>query len=221
MTRCVPFEVHRALDYLLGLGLISLFLEFGERLTVVGADGGVVVLVAATTRGRLGVVRRWSWRVHRTLDGALVAVTAVLPLTPGLGGVVVGAFLEPSALILLVLLLRTSYRPSDAHTPAVSTDPRSVGAVSRALPQAERAARSLGHLVGRLEVAVRARRRHLGDPAPVDRDQLAQSTAGPRVPGTAGEPPHAIGQSRVDATARGLGHLVGRLSASARERRRR
>jgi hypothetical protein len=215
----LPFEVHRVLEYLLGLGLMSLVLHFGGALTLVSVAGVVVVVLAATTSGRLGVVHWWSWRVHRALDLGVVALAALLPLTPVAGGALVAVFLEPTAVVLLLLTLRTNYQPVERSAAGITTEVPFAEVASRAAPVVDATARHLGRLAGRLEVAAQARRKRVGEQAHVD---LGPPAAPPTVTTPPGEEPsQPAGDPLIDVTARRLGRLTGRLMAAAQARRRR
>ena len=155
----LPFEVHRVAEYVVGLALVALPFSFGARIAPAGLAGVVMVALGATTRGRLGLLRWWSPRLHHVLDVAAVLLLAAMPLVPGTGGWLLAAFLEPTAAVFALLTLRTDYRAPQAtaqadggaHTPRAD----SISAETR---PADRAAR-LGRLAAGLMESVWTARR--------------------------------------------------------------
>lgn len=110
----LPFEVHRVVEYLIGLGLVGLFIDDYAQRPVVGYAGLVVIALAATTRGRLGMLRWWPLGLHRVLDVAVVVAMVAVPFVPGAGGAWAALLLAPAAAILAVLTRYTRYRPATA-----------------------------------------------------------------------------------------------------------
>jgi hypothetical protein len=146
----LPFEVHRVAEYVVGLALVALPFSFGARIAPAGLAGVVMVALGATTRGRLGLLRWWSPRLHHVLDVAAVLMLAAMPLVPGTGGWLLAVFLEPTAVVFALLTLRTNYRAPQA-TPRVDS-------TSVETRPADRAAR-LGRLAARLMESVWTARR--------------------------------------------------------------
>lgn len=156
--RRVPFELHRVAEVLVGVALISVSLHVtGSGATLLA--GGAVIVPALVTRGRLGVLRWFSTRVHRLLDVALVVLLALLPLlprlplAPGSEDASLALVSEPAAAVLLLLLVRTDYRsrPRPAPPPRTPPPPPPSGP-----PLADRAARRVGRWAGIVERAARA-----------------------------------------------------------------
>jgi hypothetical protein len=98
-----------------GLALVALPFSFGARIAPAGLAGVVMVALGATTRGRLGLLRWWSPRLHHVLDVAAVLLLAAMPLVPGTGGWLLAVFLEPTAAVFALLTLRTNYGPGAAE----------------------------------------------------------------------------------------------------------
>jgi hypothetical protein len=189
----VAFEVHRVVEYLLGLSLLSLALHQGGPMIVAGAGLGVIAL-AATTRGRLGILHWWSATVHRVLDLVVLAMLVLIPLVPGAGGAVTAVFVEPTAAALLLLMVRTDYR---SHRRTSAAPAAAEG------PGVDATARQLGHAAGRLMSASRAALARRGEKV---HDEPADGPPAPPSP-----PP-----AEPDDTAGRLGRTAGRLVIAAR-----
>jgi hypothetical protein len=153
--RRVPFELHRVAEVLVGGALISYSLHVtGSGATLLA--GVAVIVPALVTRGRLGVLRWFSTRVHRVLDVALVVLLALLPLAPGSEGASLAPVSEPAAAVLVLLLVRTDYRSRGRPAPPPRTPPPAPPPPPAGSPLADRAARRLGRWAGVLERAARA-----------------------------------------------------------------
>jgi hypothetical protein len=153
----VPFELHRVAEFLVGGALVSFSLHVSGSPASLLA-GLVVIVPGLVTRGRLGVLRWCSIRAHRVLDVLLVVLLGLLPLVPGSGGLALAAVTDPAAAVLLLLLVRTDYRPRGRSTaiprrppPGPPPPPPPSGP-----PLADRAGRRLGRLAGILERSARA-----------------------------------------------------------------
>jgi hypothetical protein len=151
----VPFELHRVAEILVGAALVSFSLHVSGSLATLLA-GLAVIVPALVTRGRLGVLRWCSTGVHRVLDGVLVVLLALLPLAPGSEGAALAAVTGPAAGVLLLLLVRTDYRPRARTAPRRRTPPPAPPAPPSGPPLADRAARRLGRFAGIVERAARA-----------------------------------------------------------------
>lgn len=157
----MSFEVHRVVEYLLGLGLIIFFLGDVGRSPVVGGAGVAVLALAATTRGRFGLLHWWPLALHRALDMVLVVAIAAAPFL--VGEPVAAVYLAPAAAVVGLNARRTDYRP--ARAPGALSRGRSKVATREAAtreaasptqnPKLEHTARKLGRLAGRLVVAAR------------------------------------------------------------------
>lgn len=154
--RALPFELHRIVEYGLAVVLVSVFVNDHARRPVVGAAGAVLLLLAATTRGRLGMVQAVSPRLHRALDVVVVIGLAAAPFVPGAGGLYVAQYLLPCAGVVawLVSRSRSDRRPAagargrvTAPTPLPTDAPPTVPGPPLA--------RKLGRLTGRLLAATR------------------------------------------------------------------
>ncbi|MEA2592297.1 MAG: hypothetical protein QOD62_2128 [Actinomycetota bacterium] len=160
----LPFEVHRVAEYVVGLALVALPFSFGARIAPAGLAGVVMVALGATTRGRLGLLRWWSPRLHHVLDVAAVLLLAAMPLVPGTGGWLLAVFLEPTAAVFALLTLRTNYGPGAAGRGRATSQadggahtPRADGISAETRPE-DRAAR-LGRLAAGLMGSVWTARR--------------------------------------------------------------
>jgi hypothetical protein len=186
----VAFEVHRVVEYLLGLSLLSLALHQGGPMVVAGAGRGVITL-AATTRGRLGVLHWWSTTVHRVLDVVVLGILVLIPLVPGWGGAVTAVFVEPTAAALLLLMVRTDYR---SHRRTSAAPPAAEGT------GVDATARQLGHVAGRLMRGSRA----------------ALASRGEKVHDEPADGPPSPPPAEPDDPAGRLGRTAGRLVIAAR-----
>jgi hypothetical protein len=199
---CLPFEVHRVAEYVAGLALVALPFSFSARMAPAGLAGVVMVALAVTTRGRLGLLRWWSLGLHHVLDVAAVLLLAAMPLVPGTGGWLLAVFLEPTAVVLALLTLRTNYRAPQVTAPAP-------GAASRtpfSSTQVEAAARGLAELAARLWIAA----------APSSPGEAARGRATPQGDGgddTVDRDSMPAGMRPAERAAR-LGRLAGRLMES-------
>jgi hypothetical protein len=156
--RRLPFELHRVAELLVGVALVSFSLHVSGSFAALGA-GLVVIVPALVTRGRLGVLRWCSTRVHRLLDVGLVVLLALLPLVPGSGGASLAMVTGPAAAVLALLLVRTDYRPREPSAPIPRTPPPGPPPPPpppSGSPLTDRAARRLGRLAGILERSARA-----------------------------------------------------------------
>jgi hypothetical protein len=136
-VRRLPFPIHQVAEYLIGLGLIAQGVQGSSALRVV-ALGAAILLSAAVTDGPLAGWKAVSRPTHRVVDIVLAVAALVLAVVPGSGAdAAARVVLVVAALLLGLLILRTSYAPP------VPRAPRSRGDL------AEDVGRSAGRLVGR------------------------------------------------------------------------
>jgi hypothetical protein len=214
----VPFEIHRGVEYMVGLTLVSLALHQNGSITVLGAGLGVMV-PAVITKGRFGLLQWCSTAVHRALDVTLVVLLAMLPLLPQSGGVLVAVFVEPTAGVLLALAVRTEYRahpsPGAEETRARGRFAPEADVVRPAQPDAQFVdvtARRLGWLAGRLRLSGRAAVARGCDAAQEHRDPDESIPTRPAST-TDAPPPVAPGVDRMAVSA---GRIAGRIVRAAR-----
>ena len=214
----VPFEIHRGVEYLLGLALASLALHQNGSATVLGA-GLCVMAPAIITKGRFGVLRWCSTAMHGALDVALVGLLAVLPLLPRSGGPLVAATLEPCAAVLLVLAVRTDYRArhrrgvEEARGGASLTPEGDVAPPAElGAPLVDVAAWRLGRLAGRLRLAGRAAVATGRDVAQEHRDPDGSV---PTRAASTGDTPPAV-TAGADGAVVTFGRVARRMAAAAR-----
>jgi hypothetical protein len=191
-----------------GLALVALPFSFGARMAPAGLAGVVMVALGVTTRGRLGLLRWWSPRLHHVLDVAAVMLLAAMPLIPGTGGWLLAVFLEPTAVVLTLLTLRTNYHAPQATVPAPGTASRTPFNTT----QVEAAARSVAKLAARLRMAAAS-----SSPGEAARGRGTPQADGGD--GTAGADSMSAETRPVDRAAR-LGRLTARLVESVWSARR-
>jgi len=148
------FWVHQALEYLLAALLMSQALQ-SPKPVILGTPGIVLLVLAASADGPLRAVGPLSRPVHRVLDIAavigLVASAAVFWSALDFVGVIL---LLGAAVALVVLIVRTDYRPKPARVA------RSAGTSSIS---SEEVGRRAGRLVGNGVRAWRGRRGPTGN----------------------------------------------------------
>ena len=141
----IPFGVHQAIEYLLGLfALVSLARIEPRSAGLCAGAGGALLALAAVSGGRLGLTARIGPRLHRVLDYLAVPVLATSPWWSGVGWGAGGVWVvEALAIAMLWLARATTYRrlaPEPAK-PAPSTPPSTT---------VNDAARTAGRLAGNL-----------------------------------------------------------------------
>ena len=152
--RGMSFSIHQGAEYLLGLGLIAQAVQ-GSESTVPVVFGAAILLSAAVTDGPLSGWKAVGRPAHRRVDIALAIVALVLALLPWTEfGLSTRAVLAVTAVLMALLVLRTSYAPKPVKPP------RSRGDV------AEDVGRSAGRLVGRTLKAYRERQTPGSDDPP-------------------------------------------------------
>jgi hypothetical protein len=152
----LAFWMHQLIEYLLGLLLLSEGVRAESPAAPVVA-GAVVIALAATADGPAAGWRVVPRPVHRVLDAVVAVIFALGAIVLGdqvgaLGRLLLGA----GAVALVVLLLRSDYRPRAVREPRAT--PPSGG------DRAEAIGRGAGRLVGRGVNAYRHRRP--GNPPP-------------------------------------------------------
>jgi hypothetical protein len=147
----MPFWLHQALEYAIGLGLIFQATQGGAMTPAVIA-GAVLLIAAATVDGPLGAWRGVSRRGHRIVDIVVVAAMLALAVIPGTGidGLARGA-LGLGALLLALLVVLTDCSPKQ---------PRG------RLPDSEEIGRAAGRFVGGAIQSYRQRSRSGGQDGP-------------------------------------------------------
>jgi hypothetical protein len=185
-----------------GLALVALPFSFGARIAPAGVAGVAMVALGVTTRGRLGLLQWWSPRLHHVLDVAAMLLLAAMPLVPGTGGWLLAVFLEPTAVVLALLTLRTNYQAPQATASAPGTASRTPFSTT----EVQATARSLAKLGARLWIAA----------APSSPGESARGRATRQADGgddTTGVDSPSADERPADPAAR-LGRLAGRLMGS-------
>jgi hypothetical protein len=145
-ARGIPFSIHQIAEYAIGLGLIAQAAQGGSAVLPV-VVGAVIVLSAALADGPLAGWKVVSRPRHRVVDIVLALAALVLAVLPWTSTAVTSRIvLAVTAMLLGILLLRTSYAPP------VARPPRSRGDV------AEELGRSAGRMVGKSLKAYRDRK---------------------------------------------------------------
>jgi hypothetical protein len=182
----LAFWIHQAVEYLLGVLVISQAVQTDSP-TIPVLVGGAIILLAATADGPLAAFHAVPRSVHRVLDvvavGALVVVAVLWRDELGSAGLI---FTLVAAVAMAGLVVRTNYRPPRTvrrPRPATST----TQPATRATTEADEAAvpaepRSKG------EVYSRAAGRALGKGIRAYRGSKPPSPAPPPPP-PAGSPP--------------------------------
>ena len=139
----VPFGIHQAIEYLLGVFAFTSLARVEPRSAALCAGAGVfLLLLPALSGGTLGVAQLLGPRLHRVLDYAAVPVLASSPWWSGVGWGGGGVWVvEALAIALLWLARATSYRRRE---PAPPVAPPSGSSASAG------AARAAGRLAGTL-----------------------------------------------------------------------
>jgi uncharacterized membrane protein YhaH (DUF805 family) len=133
MTR-MPFWLHQALEYAIGLGLIFQATQ-GGSMAPAALAGAVVLIVAATVEGPLAAWHAVSRRTHRLVDVGVALTMAAMAVIPGTGiDGLARAALGVAAVLLGILVLTTDYSPRRPRRP---------------LPDSEELGRAAGRFVGR------------------------------------------------------------------------
>ena len=145
-ARAIPFSIHQIAEYAIGLGLIAQAAQ-GESALLPVVVGAVIVLSAALTDGPLAGWKAVSRPHHRIVDIVLAVVALALAVLPWSNASVTSRIvLAVTAMLLGILLLKTSYAPR------VVRPPRSRG------DMAEDLGRSAGRMVGKSVKAYRDRK---------------------------------------------------------------
>ena len=142
----VALWAHRAIEYLLGVVLITQAVHASSGALVLAAAGSCVALPAAFSGGALSIGRWIGPRIHRVLDVSIAAAIAVAPFVWPVAPPLSFVILEATAGLALWLSFRTQYveqRRRDKGTPPSPARPR--------VP----AARTIGYYAGRLSRVAR------------------------------------------------------------------
>jgi hypothetical protein len=105
-----PFWLHQALEYLVGILIASQAIH-AEHLVLPVLAGGVMVLLAATADGPLGAYRVVPRRLHRVADLGAAGVLALIAVLARNDGATVVGLVAASAVVLVILVIRTDFRP--------------------------------------------------------------------------------------------------------------
>jgi hypothetical protein len=130
----LPFWLHQAIEYALGLGLVFQATQGGAMTPAVLA-GAALLIVAATVDGPLAAWNAVSRPAHRAIDIVVALTMLALAIIPGTGidplargALGLGAALEG------VLILLSDYSPKRPRRP---------------LPDSEEIGRAAGRMVGK------------------------------------------------------------------------
>jgi hypothetical protein len=155
----VPFGVHQAIEYLLGVLAFTSIARVEPRSAPLCAGAGAALLaLPALSGGRVGVVQVLGPRVHRVVDWLVAALLASSPWWSGVGWGAGGVWVvEALAVVLLWLSRATAYRrreqpPEPAPAPTGTALPvaaRAAGRFAGALGR--KGPRAAGVAVGRMK----------------------------------------------------------------------
>jgi hypothetical protein len=139
----LPFGLHQAAEYAIGLGLIFQATQ-GGSMAPAALAGAVLLIVAATVEGPLAAWHAVSRRTHRVIDVSVALAMATLAVLPGTGidGLARGA-LGLAAVLLGILIVVSDYSPKRPRRP---------------LPDGEELGRAAGRMVGKTIQSYRRRR---------------------------------------------------------------
>ena len=143
----LPFWIHQAVEYL--VGLLVLFEAAHTHQAAIGLGAGVLLLLLASAgQGPLSAFRKVPRHVHRIGDLALMVLLAAVAVVfrSKLGSAGVGV-LVVVVVVLAGLAWRTDYRPPQARVPLRQRIPK---------VDAERVGRGAGKAVGSAAVAGRS-----------------------------------------------------------------
>jgi hypothetical protein len=189
-TGRIPFWIHQVVEVLLGMVLLLEGARNAQHTAVLVALGALVLLLALSSDGALGV---WAWigrRLHRVLDLVVAAVLALSPLALGLDHVLAIVILEATAAGMAWLAFRTDWHPRSKPR-AASKSPRdatlSETAKPRPVPTGDSVARKAGRAVGKArDDAPRKLGRLAGRAQRAARKAMAPSGPPPEPPAPAG-----------------------------------
>ena len=105
-----PFWLHQALEYLIGV-LVAAQAIHADHLVWPIVAGGVMVLLAVTADGPIAAFRIVSRRAHRIADLVAAALLAIIAVVARDQGATVVGLVAASAVVLVVLVVRTDFRP--------------------------------------------------------------------------------------------------------------
>ena len=111
-----PFWMHQALEYLFGV-LIAAQAIHADNEALPAVAGAVLVLLAATADGPFGAFRIVSRRAHRIVDLAAAAALGVVAVLARHEGATVVGLVAAGAVVLVMLVLRTDFRPRPVRAP--------------------------------------------------------------------------------------------------------
>lgn len=139
----LAFWAHQGVEYLLAVLLVLTTIHLGSSLVApLLAVASVLMALTLASDGPLGAWKLISRRTHHLVDRALVTVLIAAPFVARSHDLVLVGVYESLALVLALLVRRTEYRPH-LRRPA-TTRPASAAA-----PEAPRAARVAGFVLGR------------------------------------------------------------------------